>query len=84
MKLTIRLFAGLAEIIGHTHITLNLDQTQITVEQLKQHLIQSYPSAETSINLAFIARNHAYALPDEIIHEQDELALIPPVSGGEV
>jgi molybdopterin converting factor subunit 1 len=84
MKLKIRLFAGLAEIIGHTHITLNVEQTQITVEQFKQLLIQHYPAAESAITLSFIAKNQAYAIAEEFIGEEDELALIPPVSGGEV
>jgi molybdopterin converting factor subunit 1 len=84
MKLTIRLFAGIAEIIGHTHITLNVDQTQINVAQLKHLLSQQYPSAASTITISFIAKNQAYALAEEWINEEDELALIPPVSGGEV
>jgi molybdopterin converting factor subunit 1 len=84
MKLTVRLFAGLAEIIGLTHITLNVEQTQITVEQLKQLITQHYPAAASAITLSFIAKNQAYATAEEFIGEEDELALIPPVSGGGV
>jgi MoaE-MoaD fusion protein len=83
MKYTIRLFAGLADTIGHTHITLTSEQTQISVEQLKQLIIQQYPFAEHIVTLSFIAKNQAYATLDEFISEEDELALIPPVSGGE-
>jgi molybdopterin converting factor subunit 1 len=83
MKLTIRLFAGLAESIGHTHITLTVEQTQITVEQLKNLLIQGFPNAAQTIAISFIARNQAYASAEEYVQEADELALIPPVSGGE-
>jgi molybdopterin synthase catalytic subunit len=83
MKLTIRLFAGLAETIGHTHISLTVEQTQISVEQLKQILIQQYPNAVQTISISFIAKNQAYASGEEEVGEEDELALIPPVSGGE-
>jgi molybdopterin converting factor subunit 1 len=83
MKLTIRLFAGLAESIGLTHINLTVNQTQITVEQLKELLIQDYPNAAQTIAISFIARNQAYASAEENVLEEDELALIPPVSGGE-
>jgi molybdopterin converting factor subunit 1 len=83
MKLTVRLFAGLAESIGHTHITLTVKQTQITVEQLKELIMQDYPNAAQTIAISFIARNQAYASAEEYILEEDELALIPPVSGGE-
>jgi molybdopterin converting factor subunit 1 len=83
MKLTIRLFAGLAESIGHTHITLTVKQIQITVEQLKELLIQEYPHAAQTISISFIAINQAYASAEEYVLGEDEIALIPPVSGGE-
>lgn len=83
MKLTIRLFAGLAETLNHTYITLTVEQTQITVEELKQLLIQNYPTAAQMIVASFIAKNQAYASAEELVAETDELALIPPVSGGE-
>jgi molybdopterin converting factor subunit 1 len=83
MKLTVRLFAGLAESIGHTHITLIVKQTQITVEQLKELLIEEYPAAAQTIASSFIAINQAYASAKEYVLERDEIALIPPVSGGE-
>jgi len=83
MKLTIRLFAGLAESIGLTHITLTVKQTQITVAELKELIIRDYPNTAQMITISFVARNQAYASPEETIVESDELALIPPVSGGE-
>jgi molybdopterin synthase catalytic subunit/molybdopterin converting factor small subunit len=83
MKLNIRLFAGLAGTIGHSHITIHIEQSAITAGQLKTYLIEQYPHASEMISLSFIAKNQTYALADEILGEQDELACIPPVSGGE-
>jgi molybdopterin converting factor subunit 1 len=83
MKLTISLFAGIAETIGDPQITLNIAQTDITVAELKKYLIEQFPHAAEMISLSFIAVNRAYAAAQEHVREEDELALIPPVSGGE-
>lgn len=83
MKLTIHMFAGLTEIFKSDQIQINTEESTVTAEQLKQLIIQNYPHAENLIQQAFLAKNHAYAEPEEIILEEDEIALIPPVSGGE-
>jgi len=98
MHFTIRLFAGLADKIGHSQITITVEPHElelqgvnaaqmncstITVAQLKQLVCNAYPHATNIITLSFIAKNQNYALADEIVLETDELALIPPVSGGE-
>jgi molybdopterin converting factor subunit 1 len=51
------------------------------VETLKGLLEKIYP-ALTGLGSYMIARNNEYAGADELIHEEDELAIIPPVSGG--
>jgi molybdopterin converting factor subunit 1 len=83
MKLTVRLFAGLAETIGHSEVIVNIESSIIKVGELKEYLINQYPQAKDSIAISFIAKNQAYASADDTIEEADELALIPPVSGGE-
>jgi MoaE-MoaD fusion protein len=50
---------------------------------LKQWLIRDYPAAAQMIAVSFIAKNQAYTPAGEFVVETDELALIPPVSGGE-
>lgn len=82
MQLTIQIFAGLADKMGGNTVTVNTGKDRITAAELKQHLAREYPHAASSISLSFLARNHAYAQPDDEIQEKDELALIPPVSGG--
>jgi molybdopterin synthase catalytic subunit/molybdopterin converting factor small subunit len=83
MKLTIHMFAGLSEVFKADRIQIHTGEETITADLLKQIIIQNYPHAEHLIQQAFIAKNHAYAASDEVICEQDEIALIPPVSGGE-
>lgn len=82
MQLTIQIFAGLADKLGGTAVTVTTGGNRITAGELKQHLAKEYPHAASSIAVSFLARNHAYAQPEDEIHETDELALIPPVSGG--
>lgn len=80
---TVRLFAGLAERIGQSQVIIELPQSQeMTVAQLKQLLSGQYPEAKIMIEGAFAAVNQEYALADNKIKPVDEIALIPPVSGG--
>lgn len=82
MQLTIQIFAGLADKLGGTALTVTTGGDHLTAGELKQHLAREYPHAASSIAVSFLARNHAYAQPEDEIRETDELALIPPVSGG--
>lgn len=82
MRVTIRLFAGLAERMGGPSVILETEHDTLTAGILKDLLSQRYPEAAQAITASFVARNQAYARPEELIAEGDELALIPPVSGG--
>jgi molybdopterin synthase catalytic subunit len=50
---------------------------------LKQALTDRYPELEELIRISFVACNHAYADDTASVKASDELALLPPVSGGE-
>lgn len=52
-----------------------------TVGELRQFLIKSYPELNKLSSLA-VAVNNSYANDDDSINSYDEIALIPPVSGG--
>jgi MoaE-MoaD fusion protein len=83
MKLQLLLFAGLAEQLGGSELTLHIEQDSLTVEALKEKLAELYPHAARSLQQSFIAVNQAYAEPELLLTEKDEIAVIPPVSGGE-
>ncbi|WP_438447556.1 molybdenum cofactor biosynthesis protein [Gorillibacterium sp. sgz5001074] len=82
MKVTIRVFAGLADKLGGSAVELDTDAETLTAGELKMLLSERYPEAAGTIRISFVAKNQAYAKPEELIREGDELALIPPVSGG--
>jgi molybdopterin synthase catalytic subunit len=85
MTLDVFLFAGLAERIGSSSVRLELGESSatLTAAELKRELIRRFPDSEALIRASFVAKNQAYAEDSENIGEQDEVALIPPVSGGE-
>lgn len=51
------------------------------VRQLKTYLRGKYPDLSRLSSLA-VAVNNTYAMEDMQIRPEDEIALIPPVSGG--
>lgn len=83
MKLKLLLFAGLAESLGSPTLELDVEENTLTPSQLKTKLAELYPAIAGPLASAFVAVNQAYADDTASIREQDEIAIIPPVSGGE-
>ncbi len=80
MDLKIQCFGVACEICGGDFIDISL-ATGSNVGDLKTVLTTQYP-ALGELRHFFIARNQAYAKADEAISIDDELVIIPPVSGG--
>lgn len=83
MHVSIKLFAGLAEVIGSSGLTFHAHESPLTAGRLKELLAASYPDAASQIRVSLIAVDREYAPDDTVITEAAEVALIPPVSGGE-
>lgn len=81
MHITIRLFAGLAEIIGSSSLTFHATENPLTAGKLKELLSTSYPDAASLIGTSLVAIDREYAPDEALITESAEVALIPPVSG---
>jgi molybdopterin converting factor subunit 1 len=77
------LFAGLAERFDTTQMLIEIDTNEITAGSFIEYLATQYPAHAQLIKQCFIAKNQSYATNEEPLFEQDELALIPPVSGGQ-
>lgn len=78
-KLKIKAFGITRDIVGDREVTLELKLT--TVGDLREQLTLRYPSLR-NLNSLMIAVNHTYAEDTLAIAATDEVALIPPVSGG--
>ncbi len=81
--MTVLLFGVTRDIVGNGSLSIpfskagNLD----TVGELKAYLKQVYPPLGELSSLA-VAVNKTYARDTDPIDRMDEIALIPPVSGG--
>jgi molybdopterin converting factor subunit 1 len=53
----------------------------VTVGGLKEHILAAHPRFQ-SLKSLMIAVNAEYGAEDAVLKETDEIALIPPVSGG--
>ena len=78
-KFKVRTFGITREIMGGKETIVEVDGQ--TVADLRAELLKNYP-ALISLRSLMIAVNNAYAEDHEVLREHDEIALIPPVSGG--
>ena len=62
-------------------IQIDIDN-EITVLQMKKILFETFPNLKKLNIPFFVAVNHKYTTDSDVIGISDEIALIPPVSGG--
>jgi molybdopterin converting factor subunit 1 len=79
MTVTVKFFSAVREIVGLKGDTLELP-AGATLGSVWQRYKSQYPRLE-KLNLAY-AVNHQYSQLDRVLQDGDEVALIPPVSGG--
>lgn len=80
MKLNIKLYGITKEIIGQTELEYHLSASP-DVSSLQKELKREFPELGRLKSL-MVAVNGEYAPQDLVLNEQDEVVLIPPVSGG--
>ncbi|RPD41383.1 molybdopterin converting factor subunit 1 [Chitinophaga barathri] len=74
------MFFGIAkELAGGA--TLEITEKPGTVGQFREWLIRQYP-AMRELRKVMIAVNKTYATDEQTIADDDEIAVIPPLSGG--
>ncbi len=81
MKIKVLLFAGLAEAIQKSQVEIDIPQ-QGSVKDLKEHLVKEYPELKPLLTTSFASINQEYSDDERSIEEGDEVAFLPPVSGG--
>lgn len=79
--MNILLFGITREIVGDASLYISAEEKIKTVQQLRLFLMEQYPALKKLSSLA-IAVNNKYAQKEDNITIDDEIALIPPVSGG--
>jgi molybdopterin converting factor subunit 1 len=81
MTIRVKLFAILRERAGTSEVSLALGDGA-TVADASAELVRRVPTVATHVDRAAYAVNMSYVDRATILHDGDELALIPPVSGG--
>jgi molybdopterin converting factor subunit 1 len=73
-------FAHLRDVAGCRELELAGDN--LGVEALWQKLVTRHPALDRYRSSVRLAKNSEYVGPEALFNEEDEVALIPPVSGG--
>lgn len=81
-RLPVRIFAGLAEIFKTDTLTVDLS-LPTHASDIRKLLLTEYPQYERELSQALLAVNQTYAADNQLVDEGDEIALIPPVGGGD-
>ena len=76
----VRLFAHMAQQAGIHDFKLSIP-AGTTVAQNRPLVEQKFPTVRWPQTI-MLAVNQQYVPPDHPLHENDEVAIIPPVSGG--
>lgn len=80
MKLNLLLFGITRDVIGGPTLVVEMPP-HTTAALLLDHLHERYPALH-DLRALLLAVNSEYGQSDQILSEHDEIALIPPVSGG--
>ena len=80
----IKYFAWLKTITNIEEEVIN-DSSIKDINSLKKYLVTKYPKMQEHLNnsnLIRVAINLSYTFENDVIKNDDEIALFPPVSGG--
>lgn len=81
MEIKLIAFGIAKDILAQQHLSVNIEKTEVNIEGLKEKLLEKYPAFAKLKSLSF-AVNEEYQKDDYLLKDQDEVVIIPPVSGG--
>lgn len=82
MQIKVLLFAALAERANNRELFIDIPESA-TVTMLLEQIGQDHPALAPLLSSCFVSVNQEYAPADHVISFGDEVAILPPVSGGE-
>ncbi len=81
ITVTVRFFAGHRDIVGKATAQYTLAEGA-TLGQLWEQLVAEYPRLAGYTGRLLFAVNQQFGQPTTVLADGDEVAFIPPVSGG--
>lgn len=81
MKVTVRFFATYRDVAGKPQIEIEMDDGA-SLGDLLERLYDTYPKLKKWSESIICSVNRKYADDDKVLEPGDEIALLPPVSGG--
>ena len=80
--MNVLLFGIAKDIIGQSELEISTKESiPSSVKELKEFMVKKFPEFERLSSFA-VAVNSEYSQDDAILSGDDEIAIIPPVSGG--
>ena len=80
-KINILFFATMRTRAKRSSLELEI-KSDATVAELKEILVAEIPALEASLHHTLVSIDREFAFDEDIIPEDAEIALFPPVSGG--
>jgi len=81
MRIRLRLFASVKEVVGQRELALDLPEGTTTADLLDR-MARDHPRLKATAPSLLLAVNREYVEGTRILADGDEVAFIPPVSGG--
>lgn len=81
MKIRIKLFALTQDLAGCEEVSLDLEEP-VTVGSIRTNLGETIVALKPVLASCAFAINNEYAINSVVVQETDEVACLPPVSGG--
>jgi molybdopterin converting factor subunit 1 len=81
MRVTVRFFARLRELAGAGECAVEV-APGATIAEVWRAMVRERPALEPFGRSISCACNAEFARPTVVVHEGDDIAFLPPVSGG--
>ncbi len=81
VRIQLLFFAGVREAVGMSEASLEVPRATRAAD-IVELVCRAYPAIEPHRTTLRVAVNESYVVPDSILADGDEVALIPPVCGG--
>ena len=81
MRVTVRLFARLRELTGASELDRDVPDGSTALD-VWNGLAEEFPALAAYTKAISVAVNEDYARLTAIVHDGDDVAFLPPVSGG--